>query len=56
VVLKGSRILRPNGKKFPAGSEFNWGGCSPADDGEQALKEVSEFLASRGMKLSKPQK
>ena len=42
--------------QFPSGSEFNWGGGSPAEDGEQALKEVTEFLASRGMKLNKPQK
>jgi len=42
--------------QFPSGSEFNWGGGSPAENGEQALKEVTEFLASHGMKLNKPQK
>jgi hypothetical protein len=42
--------------QFPAGSEFNWGvGASP-DDGEQVLKEVTEFLTGHGMKLFKPQK
>lgn len=42
--------------QFPSGSEFDWGGGSRAEDGEQALKEVTEFLAGRGMKLNRPQK
>ena len=42
--------------QFPAGTEFNWGGGGAAsDEDEQVRQELSEFLESRGMKLSKPQ-
>jgi hypothetical protein len=48
--------LREKLAQFPAGSEFNWVSGAPSDGAEQVMKEVSELLAARGIKLIKPQK